>query len=327
MRAGQIIGAAVFAAMLAAAAPMPAAAQPQPQPQTLSIETQVQNVAQSAVACKGLSDFYWEIGDAKGALVSGRVGSHVTADTNMRLDSASKIVFGAYALEKRGDKPLTPGLVNLFRMTAGYSHGSHGFLSCTPRQTVAHCARAVIGKGPYAKDAGKFSYGGAHSMALGLALGLGDKTGKDMEADYKKYLGDDTHFTFASMVFAGGLKSTPAHYAVFLRKILNKRLRIYNDLGAFPVCAGKTGCPAGTVAYSPAPRAWHYSLLHWVEDDKQGDGAFSSPGLEGFYPWISADKKYYGILARQKFSASAALESVTCGNALRAVFMRAVHAP
>ena len=29
-----------------------------------------------------------------------------------------------------------------------------------------------------------------------------------------------------------------------------------------------------------------------------GDGAFSSPGLFGFYPWIDAGKTYYGVLAR-----------------------------
>jgi hypothetical protein len=28
-----------------------------------------------------------------------------------------------------------------------------------------------------------------------------------------------------------------------------------------------------------------------------GDGAFSSPGAYGFYPWISTDKHYYGIIS------------------------------
>jgi hypothetical protein len=30
-----------------------------------------------------------------------------------------------------------------------------------------------------------------------------------------------------------------------------------------------------------------------------GDGAFSSPGALGFYPWIDASKRWYGILARR----------------------------
>ncbi|MBI1215846.1 MAG: hypothetical protein GC185_08520 [Alphaproteobacteria bacterium] len=275
-------------------------------------------------ACTRLGDFYWEIGDTDGKLAAGQVGAKFSRTTRMRLDSASKIVFGAYALEKLGDKPLTAELINLFRMTAGYSHSSHGYFRCRPSNTVATCAKKVIGRGPYASDAGKFSYGGAHSMALGLALGLGEKDGKAMEAEYKKFLGDDTHFSFTSMVFAGGLTDSAADYAVFLRKILAGKLRLAAMLGADAVCAGQSGCPEGAVVNSPVPARWHYSLLHWVEDDKTGDGAFSSPGLEGFYPWISADKKYYGIVARQKFGLHAAQESVECGIAIRKAFMGAV---
>jgi hypothetical protein len=62
--------------------------------------------------------------------------------------------------------------------------------------------------------------------------------------------------------------------------------------------------------------SWHYSIGHWVEDDpKVGDGAFSSPGAFGFYPWIDASKTYYGVVARAE--APGALESVYCGRLIR----------
>ena len=46
-----------------------------------------------------------------------------------------------------------------------------------------------------------------------------------------------------------------------------------------------------------------------------GDGAFSSPGLFGFYPWVDASKSYYGILAR--VMPAGALDSVGCGRIIR----------
>jgi hypothetical protein len=72
--------------------------------------------------------------------------------------------------------------------------------------------------------------------------------------------------------------------------------------------------------------SWHYSLGHWVEDDPVvGDGAFSSPGRFGFYPWVDASKTYYGVLAR--FDAvhvddpnpkeASYITSVKCGRLIR----------
>jgi hypothetical protein len=58
-----------------------------------------------------------------------------------------------------------------------------------------------------------------------------------------------------------------------------------------------------------------------VEDDPAGDGAFSSPGAFGFYPWIDATKTYYGIVARHVVGAGSYLESAQCGAALRRAFI------
>jgi len=70
----------------------------------------------------------------------------------------------------------------------------------------------------------------------------------------------------------------------------------------------------------PPSESWHYSVAHWVEDDpKVGDGAFSSPGAFGFYPWIDASKSYYGVVARA--APNGAWASVQCGRLIRKAWL------
>lgn len=83
--------------------------------------------------------------------------------------------------------------------------------------------------------------------------------------------------------------------------------------------------------YSPSPLAWHYSYGHWVEDEPTtGDGAFSSPGKFGFYPWIDASKTYYGVVAREDVTPGTSVQtapyyqSVLCGRAIRKAFVTGV---
>ncbi|MEN9452787.1 MAG: hypothetical protein RLZZ369_1846, partial [Pseudomonadota bacterium] len=100
---------------------------------------------------------------------------------------------------------------------------------------------------------------------------------------------------------AGGAQSSAQGYGQFLRSMLAGDLKLGALLGAHPVCTNPKACP-GDALKTPIPstESWHYSLGHWVEDDATvGDGAFSSPGAFGFYPWIHANRQYYGILARE----------------------------
>jgi hypothetical protein len=83
--------------------------------------------------------------------------------------------------------------------------------------------------------------------------------------------------------------------------------------------------------YSPSPLAWHYSYGHWVEDEPgTGDGAFSSPGKFGFYPWIDASKTYYGIVAREDLTPGGTIQtapyyqSALCGRAIRKALLTGV---
>ena len=53
-----------------------------------------------------------------------------------------------------------------------------------------------------------------------------------------------------------------------------------------------------------------------------GDGSFSSAGALGFYPWIDAGKKWYGIVSR--VSSEGRMPSVTCGQLIRKAWIRGV---
>jgi hypothetical protein len=71
---------------------------------------------------------------------------------------------------------------------------------------------------------------------------------------------------------------------------------------------------------------WGYSYNHWVES-QNGNGtvdAYSSPGKFGFYPWISNDKRFYGILSRHDTSLGAYVASVQCGRQIRKAFLAAL---
>ena len=120
-------------------------------------------------------------------------------------------------------------------------------------------------------------------------------------------------------------------YARFLRATLKGDLQMGALLGSHAVCTNPQTCPKEAVK-TPIPQTetWHYSVGHWVEDDpKVGDGAFSSPGAFGFYPWIDASKTFYGIVAREDRSGlrsddsdqKPAVQSVDCGRLIRAAWL------
>ena len=99
-------------------------------------------------------------------------------------------------------------------------------------------------------------------------------------------------------------------------------------LGTHAVCTRhSTTCNA---TFSPIPEAWHYSIGHWVEDDpnSHGDGAFSSPGMYGFYPWIDATKAFYGIISRENMTGSGLQQgyaSAQCGRLIRRAWVTGVE--
>lgn len=91
-----------------------------------------------------------------------------------------------------------------------------------------------------------------------------------------------------------------------------------------PACP--TACPSAALSTPiPGSERWHYSLGHWLESDPSvGAGAFSSAGAFGFYPWIDADRTYYGVLACAVLRAQAGYESAQCGRLIRQAWLTGV---
>lgn len=269
--------------------------------------------------CKAIGDFYWEIGDGSGPLAGGSIGSDYSATTSVKIASASKMVWGAYVLEKIG-KGREPDAIQLSLLEMQSGHTAFNPIACLFSRTVDSCLTARSNAEVKPGDVGRFSYGGGHDQQLAVNLGLGGYSADQLTQEVRRYLGADLGLSYARPQPAGGMEGTPGDYGRFLRKVINGQLRLHDYLGSHPVCTLPGSCPNAVL--SPVKEAWHYSLNHWIEDAPgTGDGSFSSPGLEGFYPWISADKKLYGVLARQQLRANAYWESVLCGRDIRKAFV------
>lgn len=287
---------------------------------TAQREQALRQTAANTTQCKELGDFYWEVGEATHVVAQGAVGTSYRADKPIPIASASKLIFGSYVLEKIGkNTDPTPTQLQALEMQSGYT--SMKFMSCVFSGTVESCLDRRRNSAYSPDNVGKFFYNGAHDQKLAVDLGLGAMNATQFGDEINAVLGNGLHFTFGSPQPAGGMQASPGEYGKFLRAILAGNLRMKDFLGTHPVCTAPGSC-AGAL-YSPAaPVAWHYSLNHWVEDDPEnGDGAFSSPGAFGFYPWISADKQWYGVLARVSHKPAAYKESVACGILLRRAWL------
>jgi hypothetical protein len=293
--------------------------------------------AQNNAACTAVAPFYWEIGDGVAVRGSGSTGDgSVTADTTMLIASASKWLFGAYVEQLRAGQ-LTDDDIRALTMNAGYTNLTYG--SCLVgknTETVNQCFTAAHLTGGNNNDYtdadnNHFYYNGGHFQWLAVTdLGLGDKNNMTLHDSIAAQLGTEIEFTYDSPQLAAGVSADATNYAVFLRKILNNQLRMHDALGTNPVCTNPTTCSTATYTPIPSSESWHYSIAHWVEDDPSvGDGAFSSPGAFGFYPWIDAGKTWYGILARYDSSLSAtdpvAVGSVDCGRLIRKAWLTGVQ--
>ena len=287
--------------------------------------------ATSNDACTAIAPFYWEIGTAGGALGGGSLPpplrntreTAVTADTEMDIASASKWLFGAYVVERYQDD-LTQVDLRAMHMASGYV--SLSYPSCTTSDiiTMDDCLNKDDNGVHTASADDRFDYDGGHfQQYASTALRLGGADGSALADAIAGELGADIGIAYSSPQLAAGAHMSATQYARFLRKILAGQLAISHHLGEAAVCTlpGRR-CP--TARYSPAlPYAWHYSYGHWVEDDAAtGDGAFSSPGAFGFYPWIDRSRTYYGVLARQVRDGYRT--SAKCGGLIRLAFEHGV---
>lgn len=279
-------------------------------------------------ACNAVRPFYWEVGTASGSKASGSVRSSTSsvsyaASTTMAVASASKWLYGAYVVQKRGGQPTVEDRKSL-SMRAGYV----SFQTCLATQTVDSCL-AMGNNGDYtAATDGRYFYNGGHMQKHASQMGLGAMDARALAAEFRSQLGSDVPLTMAQPRPEGAFVMTPAAYATVLRKMLSGSLRIGGLLGTDAACASPRTCGLQQAIASPVQddEVFHYSLGHWIEDDPGlGDGAFSSAGAYGFYPWINAAKSHYGIVARvDKTSESAGWASMLCGRLIRKAFASGV---
>ncbi len=274
--------------------------------------------AETNEKCRAVQPFYWSIGDAHGVIADGSVGARApTATTPMPIASASKLVYAAFIAQQRQGR-LTDEDVRFLTFTSGYTN----FRSCRRGQTIAACdAMRSNGEHDAAND-GRFFYNGGHMEHHAVLDGLGALDDAGLARMVNDTLG--TSFRYLQPQLAGGISTSAADYGEFLRRIVDGQLQMKSLLGTHAVCTNPKTC--ATAAASPFTAAdVHYSIGHWVEDDPgSGDGAFSSAGAFGFYPWISQDKATWGVLAR--FSptldgAKAGAASLMCGRQIRAAWV------
>ncbi len=285
---------------------------------TLAERVAAAEAAAGGAACVSIKPFYWEIGDKDAPLASGSFDTQ--ADTAMDIASASKFLFGAYVVELN-QHDLSQIDHRAMTMGSGYVHMD--YLSCVHATTVDDCLSRNNNDVQETGDLDRFFYNSGHFQHYAsAALGLGPDDDAALAIDIGDVLGNELGIAYSSPQLAAGGHMSASDYARFLRKILAGGLAIRDALGADAVCTRPGKCPGAI--YSPAPYAWHYSYGHWVEDDASigDDGAFSSPGAFGFYPWIDASKTYYGIVAREdKSSLNAYVDSAVCGRAIRKAFL------
>ena len=320
------------------------AAAPSPAPSLLARQQAALAVAQSPVnACALARPFYWEVGGPQAVLASGAVGEGAPGRrSSVPTASASKWLYSAYVVERRGGQ-LTESDVRFLTFRSGYTR----FRFCRDGQTVDQCRGALInGRGRLeASTEGAFFYNGGHLQEHARLMGLGGLDGlglgEEIRHGLRTALGHDLALGFGQAQPAGGGLSSAADYADFLQALLRGNLKLSKLLGSHAVCTNPLTCPQGEALQTPIPEneSWHYSLGHWVEDDPVlGDGAFSSPGLFGFYPWLSADRQWYGLVVRNDRQglmsrdpqAKPAIESVNCGRLIRDAWVKAqtrVHWP
>ncbi len=280
--------------------------------------------------CEAVRPFYWEIGDKTGALGSGSVSqvgnaTSYTASSVMPIASASKWIYGAYVAERRGGA-LTDDDIRFLSFRSGYTNFTLG--GCDNLDTVAECvARATNGVFT-AAHVGKFAYDGGHMQKHASlpapGMNLGPMANAALALEIRRVLGTDIGLTYTQPQLAGGIRSTAADYARFLRKILNDQLRIAGLLGSNATCTNPLTCRTAINSPIDGGLDWQYSMGHWVEDDPlSGDGAFSSAGAFGFYPWINASKTLYGVIARVGL-AGGGEASAQCGGRIRKAWVTGV---
>jgi len=240
----------------------------------------------------------------------------------MAIASASKWIYGAYVVELR-DGALTDADVQALTFRSGYTN----FDICGLQPTVEACLARGTNGDLSPENVGKFFYNGGHMQKHAVDVGLGPLTGSELATEIRNLVGTEVGLSYPTPQLAGGISSTAGDYARFLQRILGGELPMREALGTHATCTHLATCADAVYTPIPPQVSWHYSIGHWVEDDPMlGDGAFSSAGAFGFYPWIDSTATYWGVIARYDLEAAEptttpAYDSVLCGSLVRRAFL------
>lgn len=297
----------------------------------------------------------------------GASSAKYTRDTLMPVASASKWLEGAYVAEvaavQNGNTWSMPvAVVPFLNFTSGYANqvdGCNAQKTGKSNPTVQDCLNQpgqIAGTtNGYRVQAyiGGFAYNSGHLEVLhggadpSIATVIGGANDDDkMLADEKRNAfakrGVTMNLQYFSPILAGGVATTAGDYAAFLRGLINTsnplimgRLLAPTASDPYAVCTNPAdpACPSAKKSPLQGKESYHYSLAHWIEDDPQnGDGAYSSAGAYGFYPWVDASKTYAGVLARADTNHTAndfqpGYRSQQCGMAIRQAFLNGVSQP
>lgn len=308
-----------------------------PTPGSVAAVTQT---AAGNARCTAIQPFYWEIGNGDRALASGSStqpgGTPVASSTRLPIASASKWIYGMYVAQVRGGAAnLTAEDIRFLNFTSGYTYMDTLLQSATCTapasgpNSINHCLTlpsSTPGKTYASYDPatdGLFFYNPGHeeNHAGIYQPEISDLDTSQLGAAIAAGLGvSGIELRYSQPLLAGGVVASADDYSPLLRAVLTGQLAMRDALGTHAVCAWPgIGCDA---VHSPAVTVhWHYSMAHWVEDDPAtGDGAFSSPGAFGFYPWIDSERKYYGVISRLAAAQGQiqnGLASSFCGHELR----------
>ncbi len=302
---------------------------------------------------------------------AGTSGQNYTRTTSMLVESATKWVYASYLAETKaafnGTNWTMPSrYVPFLHFTSGYVNMADN-CNYIDTPTVQNCLDASNGGNPPVKngtrsgaDVGLFDYDSGHMEVLeagadpslnGYMTG-GDNNVVALANEVTSALNGKNvtmNLTFATPITAGGIVTTPGDYALFLQGLIKSDtplvMRYFlNPTASDPyavctnpydtTCVDSKGNPLAVYAPLPGNVSWHYGLGHWIEDDPAtGDGAYSSPGKGGFYPWIDSTRTYYGMVARYDTASTGTgttapfYLSVVCGEAIRKAFTTGVIQP
>ncbi len=324
-----LLSLSVHAALAVAVIGMATAAMPAAAMSLAERTAAASKTAENNPACQAIRPFYWAVGNAKGRQAGQSVGAGApSVDTKMAIASASKMIYGTWVAEQRGGV-LTKEDASYLNFTSGYTQ----FDRCLRGQTVAECQSyhgKHIDNGGYVRfNDGKFYYSGGHMEKHATLMGLGPDDNEALAAHINAGLGG-MHFAYTQPQLAGGVKTDANEYGQLLQRIVGGQLKMRDLLGANAVCTNPETCPTARAAPMPTDESLHYAVGHWVEDDPAvGDGAFSSAGAFGFYPWIDAGKKWWGVVARESYDGVGdpdghkhpGIMSMYCGRQIRAAWV------